>query len=218
MNMREDTLAQILAWGNVFSGMRCMVFDQALGIVVGSVAERMGGAGRMLSLYITQDPGHKETIKKFNFDYQTEDTIKYVSGYEIFAPEGKEKVSFLEADIEQAEMIAQGWPVALQPHTEDHLRTMSSDEDRVHFLEKRSARFLRKMTRPSVAETNSWLSEKNDSLIIATKLNPVVVLKKLLPYLKESCPFVVYGEHIQSLVVAFKFLQDNGLAEKLQLR
>lgn len=218
LSLRSDTLGSILTFGNVFSGMRTMVFDQASGMVVGSVAERMGGAGRIISIYTTQDPGHKDMMAKFNFSHAVENTIKNVSGYEIFNTiSTADKVSSIDADKEQSDMIAQGWPVPLQEHTQEHMKTMANDEERIKFLEKRASRFLRKLTRPSVTETNQWLTEKNDSLIIACKLNPLTVLLQLLPYLKEGCPFVVYAEHIQSLVVTFKHLQDNDLAVKLQL-
>ena len=208
----------MLTYGNVFAGMKCIVFDQAAGMVAGAVCERMGGFGRMLNIYVSQDPGHAEMLKKFNFSHRTQDVIKYVSGYEIFNDKlGENHASSEPADAEQKQMLAKGWPVPLQEHTVEHLQSMKDDEERLNFLQKRAGRFLRKLTRPSVSETNEWLAEGSDSLIIACKFDACKVLKKLWPFLNNSCPFVIYSEHIQTLVVAMKMLQDEKNAVKLSL-
>lgn len=47
-DLRPDTLAQILALGNVRPGSRVVVVDETSGLLVGALAERMGGEGRAL--------------------------------------------------------------------------------------------------------------------------------------------------------------------------
>ena len=108
------------------------------------------------------------------------------------------------------------------------------------FLFKRASRFIRKvrliekiekrhiphsnrslcssqLTRPNLEETKSYLETKVDSLVIATRHNPLLVLRTLLPYLAPSCPFVIFAEHIQPLAECFDVLKTERLAIKLQL-
>ena len=104
----------------------------------------------------------------------------------------------------------------LLPHTLEFLRSKSVPDVR-DFLLKRSSRYIRKLTRPSLAETLSWLDAKSDSLIIATSFHPLTVLTELLPFLASSCPFVVYCEHLEPLSECFSYLKKSGAAVKLQL-
>jgi len=172
----------------------------------------------VLTVHTTQDPPHRQLLERFNFDFRQQSIIKYVSGYEIF-PQSSPKDSSLPDVLgaERDDMLSQGWPVPLQDHTTEHLKTMENDGERYKFLVKRAARFVRKVTRPTLEETKGYLEEKVDSLVIATRDKPLVVLRTLLPYLAPSCPFVIFSEHIQPLAVCFDELKTNRTAIKLQL-
>lgn len=48
--LRGDSLAQVLSHGGVYAGARVLVCETTLGLVVGSIAYRMRGHGRILSV------------------------------------------------------------------------------------------------------------------------------------------------------------------------
>jgi hypothetical protein len=56
-----------------------------------------------------------------------------------------------------------------------------------------------------------------DSIIIAGHYDPIQTLLPLLPFLAPSCPFVVYCEFLEPLVLCFQRLQDDKVAINLRL-
>ncbi len=66
-NMRPDSLAQVLSQSGVRSGSRVLVVESMVGLVVGSVAYRMGGSGRILAVYGGQQP-HFDMVNSFNLN------------------------------------------------------------------------------------------------------------------------------------------------------
>ena len=65
--MRYDSLSQILSQSGVCAGSRVMVVESTVGMVTGSVAYRMRGQGRVLSIYGGQQP-HLDMVKLFNLE------------------------------------------------------------------------------------------------------------------------------------------------------
>ena len=65
-NLREDTLGQILVYGNIFAGAQVLVVDTCMGLVTGAVAERQGGSGRLICPYEGQQPS-ADILRRFNF-------------------------------------------------------------------------------------------------------------------------------------------------------
>lgn len=66
-NLRPDSLAQILAFGNIHAGMQTIVFDTCMGVVTAAVTERLGGLGRILSPHTGSHPS-MDAMKYFNFN------------------------------------------------------------------------------------------------------------------------------------------------------
>jgi len=179
MSLREDSLSQILAYANVYAGSQPLLFD-SLGITTAAVLERMGGFGRLMSVFTSQDPPHKEIMSRFNFDYRDLEVLKWVSAMEVFSPNEGTVGGERPPDVyeeEKKQLIGQGWPTPIQEHTIEHLQKMESDEARHNFLFKRAGRFIRKMTRNGRDETLEWLERKSDSLIITTRFEPLPVLQ-----------------------------------------
>lgn len=65
--LRWDTLAQIMSQASIYSGRKVLIFDGALGLVIGTAAYRMRGGGRILGLYTSQQP-HFDLLKNLNLD------------------------------------------------------------------------------------------------------------------------------------------------------
>jgi len=230
MNVREDTLAQILAYSNVCAGCQVMVYETCMGIITGALAQRMGGYGKIISLYMGQQPSFTEMIARYNLTFAENHSIKWLHTGEVLsedaavpvAPSSSSSTEISEAvtDYEKAERDQLVWPCPLQSHTRTYLENMSSDKDRAEFLAKRCARFARKLTRHTVLEAREWVHDPNrlsSSIILATKYDPTACLLKMLPNLAPSCPFVVYCEYIEPLSECFRELQRQNLAINLRL-
>lgn len=54
-------------------------------------------------------------------------------------------------------------------------------------------------------------------MILATKYDPLAILKESLVLLYPSSPFVVFSEFMEPLVECYTYLHENGLAIRMQL-
>ena len=226
LNLREDSLAQMLSYANVYAGSQVLIMESCMGIITGAVAQRMGGYGKIISVYTAQQPAWSDMIKKFNLSFAENHSIKWIHSGDIFADEtetaktgesnpGKDDKE--EIDIELRERRELQWPCPLQDHTRNHLAKMTSSFEQADFLSKRCNRFARKLTRHTTAEVKRFLHSQSDSLIVACKYDPTETLIQLLPYLAASCPFVIFCEHMEPLVECFRELQKQDLAINLRL-
>lgn len=216
MSLRQDSLGQILSYANIAAGAQVLVWESLWGLVTGAVAERLGGYGRVFSVYTTDTPTHNEFVGRFNLSFREQSSIKWVHSGDVF----KEEPDAVEDDEEDTEAIdrdALEWPCPLQAHTRTWLRTLKSVKEQRDFLAKRSARFARKLTRHTPDEAKAWLhSRKCDSLVIAVKkYDSAETLLALLHHLSPSCPFVVYCEFLEPLTAAFRAVQPHAINLRL---
>jgi tRNA (adenine-N(1)-)-methyltransferase non-catalytic subunit len=232
MNLREDSLAQILSYSNLCAGKRVIVFDTCLGVVLGSCAQRMGGYGTIFGLYTGFAPPYVDWISKFNLSFVEQNSIHWVHTGQLFHDEegdegDKEQAEKnilddkdQEVDMELQEREQLLWPCPLQTHTEQYISKMKTDQERYQFLLKRNSRFARKMTRSTSQEILRNIMDpkrKCQSLIIACKYDPTSTLLSLIQYLEPSCPFVVFYEYLEPLAHCFQIIQEKGLAINLRL-
>merc|ERR1711935_1064430 len=70
LNMREDTLGQMLSHSNVSAGCQVLVYEQCAGVITGALAWRMGGYGKVLSIYDGQQPSFLEMIRRYNLSFE----------------------------------------------------------------------------------------------------------------------------------------------------
>mmetsp|Transcript_3665 Transcript_3665/g.5382 ORF Transcript_3665/g.5382 Transcript_3665/m.5382 type:complete len:590 (-) Transcript_3665:114-1883(-) len=222
MNLREDTLAQMLSYSNVSAGCQVLVVETCLGIVTGALAQRLGGYGKILSVYSGQQPSYSEMINKFNLSFPEHHSIKWVHSGEVFSDDNGRVTPPTTnehgvKDLEKMEREMLKWPCHLQDHTRAYLGKMSTLRDQKEFLAKRCARFARKLTRHTPTEARDWLKRPCDSVIIAARYDPTATLLPLLPYLAPSCPFVVFCEFLEPLTECFRELQRQSLAINLRL-
>jgi tRNA (adenine-N(1)-)-methyltransferase non-catalytic subunit len=242
MNLRSDSLAQILSYANLSAGCQTILWETCMGIVTGAVAHRMGGYGRILSFYSGQQPSFTDTLSKFNLTFAENFSIKWIHSGDIFHNKNDEEktngkkegdtvandtTTIQKDDADQddvedpdkAEREELEWPCVLQDHTRNYIQTDLTDpKRRKNFLLKRQARFCRKLCRPSPLEAAEYLKAKqSDSLILVTKYDPTETLLALLPFLAPSCPFVVFCEFMEPLTECFRELQRQDLAINLRL-
>jgi tRNA (adenine58-N1)-methyltransferase non-catalytic subunit len=83
-NLRDDTVGQILSYANVAAGRRVLVLESCLGLLVGAVAQRLGGYGLLFSLYEGQQPSYMDLLAKFNLSFAEMNSIKWVHCGDVF--------------------------------------------------------------------------------------------------------------------------------------
>jgi tRNA (adenine-N(1)-)-methyltransferase non-catalytic subunit len=219
MNLREDSLAQILSFANVSAGTKILCFDNCMGLITGACAQRMGGYGLIHSIYTGKAPAFIDMIARFNLSFVEHSSIKWVHAGHLFHDDAHAEEELDGEDLDLAERNKLNWPCILQPHTEEFIINIETDKKRADFLQKRCGRFARKLTRPTPDENAASLKsgKKCDSLILACTYDPLATLLKLLPYLETSCPFVVFCEYMEPLFECFQELQNQKLAINLRL-
>lgn len=218
MNLRDDTLGQILSYANISAGCQPLIFETCLGVVTGAVAERMGGYGKIMSVYTGQQPAYSDMLGRFNLSFAENNSVKWVHSGDVFGEEVVTSNDPEAADPDRVEREALEWPCTLHEHTRAYLEKMESEKEQTAFMAKRCARFARKLTRHTDMETKDYLKQRKcDCVIIATKCDPTATLMAMLPYLASSSPFVVFSEFIEPLTECFRELQKKSLAINLRL-
>lgn len=219
MNLRPDTLGQILSYANLAAGCRVLCWETNMGIITGSIAERLRGYGSVFSVYSGQQPPFGPILERFNLTFREYASIRYVHAGDLLNDGDKEQGSMEETDLEQQDREKLKWPCELQDHTRNYLENeMSTKKEQVDFLARRQARFARKVTRTTPLEGLALLhSQKVDSLIVVVKYDPTETLLSIWKQLTPSAPFVVFCEFIEPLTKCFLELQRRDLAINLRL-
>lgn len=218
MNLREDTLGQILSYSNVSAGCQVLVMETCMGVVTGALAQRMGGYGKIMSVYSGQQPSFTDMICRFNLSFAEQHSVKWLHSGDVFAEDVVTASDPKAQDPEKAEREALSWPCPLQDHTRAYLEKITNKKDKRLFLAKRCARFARKLTRHTGLEAKEMLhARKCDSIVLVARYDPTSTLIDLLPYLASSSPFVVYSEYMEPLAECFRELQKQGLAINIRL-
>ena len=84
LNLREDSLGQMMSYANVYAGAQILLMESCCGIITGAVAQRMGGYGKLFSIYTSQQPAWQDMLKKFNLTFAEHQSIKWIHSGEIF--------------------------------------------------------------------------------------------------------------------------------------
>jgi tRNA (adenine-N(1)-)-methyltransferase non-catalytic subunit len=218
MNMREDTLGQILSHSNITAGCQVLLMETGMGVVTGAVAQRIGGYGKILSIYSGQQPTFTDMLAKFNLSFAENHSIKYIHSGDVFADDALSVDVSTLPDPERLDREKLQWPCPLQDHTRAYLETITDERELDEFMSKRCSRFARKLSRHTPTEGQEMLlSRPCDSIIIVSRHDPTSTLLKMLPFLAPSCPFVVYCEFLEPLTECFHEIQRQGLAINLKL-
>ncbi|RLN45640.1 hypothetical protein BBJ29_009322 [Phytophthora kernoviae] len=210
-NMREDSLGQILVYGNTFAGGQVMVVDTCMGLVVGAIAERQGGSGRIICPYEGQQPA-ADILRRFNFDKRTLESIHYLPFKQVRLLELKE-----DAFVDPPKVARDGLTSEERERLAAERAKTFTPEQQQRYNAKKERRLQTKIQRQSASTIREWVREKSDSLVIAANYDPEELVLALLPYLGRSKPFVVYSEFLEPLTRTFATLQKMEAVIDLQL-
>ncbi|KAL0068617.1 tRNA (adenine(58)-N(1))-methyltransferase non-catalytic subunit trm6 [Marasmius tenuissimus] len=184
-DIRPDTLAQMLLLANVQPGGRYLVVDDASGIVVSGVLERLGGDGRLLTICDTDSPPAYPIMANMNFkpnEVSVLASLNWATAQEEYAPSKVSLRSHHTSNSPYREVMA---PSDL---SQDDIRSNS----------QKSRLKKRKQVSDALYKTREELfAGEFDGLLIASQYDPSSVLERLAPYVAGSASIVVHSPHLQ---------------------
>ncbi|KAF8634897.1 hypothetical protein AX15_000645 [Amanita polypyramis BW_CC] len=168
-DIRADTLSQILNLANVRPGGRYIAIDDASGLIVAGILERLGGEGRLLTICDTDSPPAYPVLSNMNF--KPEEMKGIIS-----------TLNWATADPGHIPLVP---PSELPP---EEIRSERQNSR----LKKRKA-----INEVLHATRNDLFGGEFDALIVASEYDPYSVLEALFPYLAGSASIVVHSPHVQ---------------------
>ncbi|EGO01679.1 hypothetical protein SERLA73DRAFT_177104 [Serpula lacrymans var. lacrymans S7.3] len=169
-DIRPDTLSQIMNMANIRPGGRYIAVDDAAGILVCGILDRMGGQGRLITICDVDCPPAYPTLTQMNFNHEA--TISILSS--------------LNWATAQPDYIS---VMAPEPVTE-----VKSERHRSRLQKRKVVTDAVSNTREEL------FSGEFDALVISCEFDILQVVEVLSPYLAGSASIVVHSPHIQTLV------------------
>eukprot|EP01083_Nonionella_stella_P015665 43836_1 len=180
MGLRIDTMSQILSLANIHHNQYVLCVESCTGLVVGSIAERMNGRGRIFNVYCARNPVLEIANKMFDLSDQEREIICNVNIGLFNDPLWLNDCG--ENDVKLKEMVDSNSKVAKFKDSRPSLYDV-----------KQWIKF-----------------EKCDSLILCCKYHPLTLFRHLYKYLDFGCPFVVWSEYIQPLAEIKQWFFNGG--------
>jgi len=209
MNLRIDSLSQILNMVNVQSGGRYMVYETgAQGLVVAAMLERIGDVGELVHVYQTGQP---QSNALNSMGLQNSQNIKTLNIQHLRSLEqGKDILEYQnkDQDPELSEKDSSEEPSAKKVKLEN-------GDSAENGTTKPAARMS--LRERSVEAFNSAKSKKLDGLVIVCKQHPGNIVLYLSKYIAPSRPFAIYSAYKEPLMDAYVQLKDAGVAIMVNL-
>ena len=198
--LRHDSLAHILSHSGVWAGSRVLLVETCVGLLVGSFAYRMQGAGAIMAMYTGLQP-HFELVDALNLSDDATSIIQPFSSKEMStAVSDVLKDGFMKTTEEPAYVK----PAFLEANPEKESTWVPG---RSHNSTGRKPQ--------DVAKVRWQLRLGMNSLVMACRYNIIPILKKALHLLVPSSPIVLYCEFVEPLNEAYLFLNHNDLALRM---
>lgn len=235
LDIRPDTLAQLLTWSDVRHGSRVLVTETCQGLILGSVLERMGNRGMIIQGYNGNCPV-RIILNQFNFS--DEQMSKQVCGFSFESLEDIKDKRFSLHKNESKEMASieeKEKPNVGRSNNEGNdekpgdINYIHEDPATVENSNQNSNpknsdnipcnKFYTKEKRESEQKCAMHYLADNclDALIIATKFHPLNVLINMIGFIKSSAPIVIYCQHKEPLMECYTYLRDASLAINVHL-
>ncbi|KAF8640591.1 hypothetical protein AX17_000253 [Amanita inopinata Kibby_2008] len=168
-DIRMDTLAQVLNLANIRPGGRYIAVDDASGLVVAGILERLGGEGRLLTICDTDSPPAYPVLVNMNFKPETTKNV----------------------------LSALNWATAQQDYN-PIVPPSELPPEEIRSERQKSRLNKRKAMKEVLDTTRSELFDGEfDALIVASEYDPYSVLEALYPFLAGSASIVVHSPHVQ---------------------
>jgi len=198
--LRNDSLAHIISHSGASAGSRVLLVETCVGLVVGTFASRMQGAGKIMALYTGQQP-HFELVDALNLSDDATSIVQPFNSKELgAAARDVNKHGFSSTAAE---------PVAVIP------AYLEANPDKESTYVRGKAQNGTGRKPEDVARVRWELRLGMNSLVMACRYDILPILKKALHLVVPSSPFVLYCEFVEPLTEAYLFLVQNSLALRM---
>jgi len=202
LNLRVDTLSQILTMTNVHSGGRYLVYETgAQGLVVSSVLERVGARGSVTHIYQTGQP-QTNCLAAMDYPQDVMDSLDVINIQHLRSLEQGQDIL---ANHPRPESEDTGEPPSKKVATEASNGGVGEKPIRMSLREK------------SVASYHKLRAAKCDGLIIVCKQHPSALLMYLSKFIRLSGQFTVYSPYKEPLLDAYMTMKEQGSAVNVNL-
>ncbi|OBZ80015.1 tRNA (adenine(58)-N(1))-methyltransferase non-catalytic subunit TRM6 [Grifola frondosa] len=184
-DIRPDALSQMLNLANIRPGGRYLAVDEASGVVVAGVLERLGGSGRLITICDIDSPPAYPVMTQMNFKK------------EVIAST-LSSLNWATADEDTTHRVRLIPPIQRKTDIFPVLAPSDPPSGKFKSDGQRSRLSKRKAASDALLQTREELfAGEFDGLIIATEYDPYSILEKLTPYLGGSASIVVHGPNVQ---------------------
>ncbi|PPQ67924.1 hypothetical protein CVT25_000336 [Psilocybe cyanescens] len=170
-DLRIDSLSQMLNMANIRPGGRHLAVDDASGLLVAGILERMGGEGKLITICHTDSPPAYPVVGQMNFDSSITDvliSLNWATAEEDYVP--------------------------ILPPAELPQEQVKSERQKNRLNKRKAISDLLSNTREEL------FSGEFDSLVISTEYDPFSIVERLSPYLAGSASIVVHSPYSQVIV------------------
>jgi len=225
MNLRIDTLAQILNSANIRSGGQYMVYETGCqGMVIASALERLGFLGKIVHIYQTGSP-QTQSISAMNFGTDKEklhEVLMTINMYHLRSLDQGKDITHMHSNssVETSNPESAATPTttlnseskpevsSTEAPNQTNLKTEATNETQNQT--NSNPPFRQRQREESIKSFELMKEAKMDGLIIACKQHPTNILLALVKYLAFSRPFVVYSPYKEPLMEAYQAIKESG--------
>ena len=231
--MRYDALGMLLALGNVGANAQPLVVETCGGLVVGAIADRMGGAGAVCAGHTGGTCNSLDIVRLMNLSDAERESIvtapvtelmkarrRWESGEVPTEDDAAKEKDEPMVEKKKEEGVPRGVPRRTQLCAPTWIRIRTAARDGHPERDPRVGGPSASKQLPPI-ESIGWhpRSEGFTSLIVASPaLDPSSALTKLLPLLAPSAPFCVWSYTAQPLAEALDTLRRSSSAVNLSLQ
>mmetsp|Transcript_7766 Transcript_7766/g.25802 ORF Transcript_7766/g.25802 Transcript_7766/m.25802 type:complete len:450 (+) Transcript_7766:3-1352(+) len=200
-HMRFDTLSIMLAAANVHAFSSPLVIENCSGLLVGAVAERMNGYGRVCAGQLSDSTVvQRDILNFFNFDARVRTSIVSAPVEALVKAAAVETTASTSPSAAAAAEASTAMECENEPPAAAAAALGAEGEAEAAAAPKKSDHVLRRL---DDAEIAACARSGFSSLILAApQLEPIAALKSILPLLAPSSPFVVYCKWLPPLAEA----------------
>ncbi|KAH9923664.1 Gcd10p-domain-containing protein [Fomitopsis serialis] len=172
-DVRPDALGQMLNLANIRPGGKYLAVDDASGIVVAGIVERLGGQGRLITICDVDSPPAYPAMVHMNFSKEVNQVLA--------------SLNWATADEEYTPIIPPSEPPG----------NVKSDAQKARLNKRKVVNEALAQTREEL------FAGEFDGLVVASEYDPFSILQQLSPYLAGSANIIVHSPYIQAICNKF---------------
>jgi len=182
-DLRVDSLSQVLTLGDVRPGGRYLVVDEASGILISSILDRLDGCGRVLAICAVESQPVYHFMQFLNFpSYITEGVYDTISW-------GFADPDYTPVSAAPSELSAESQKAERQKARKNKREAAAEDLDRIR---------------------KDFFSGSFDGLLVSSEYDSYSIIQRLIPYLAGSSSIVVHSPFLPPLCETQSLLRNDN--------